>query len=110
MDKNLLISKVEELLKTNACEELKAAAKNYLDQVGKDGEDKALVDLYQEIEEDIIPVDGLIEFCKSEHAKKLFGEETADKFYKHGLELKKEGALYCDCPACAKAVEILELK
>ena len=42
-------------------------------------------------------------------AEKIFGEGVGD-FRKHAAELKASGAKYCDCGACAPALEILKHK
>ena len=62
-----------------------------------------------ELEEDIVTVDGLIAFARSEAGAKVFGAD-APNVAKHGEEIKAAGAKYCDCPACAAVEAILSKK
>ena len=55
-------------------------------------------------------VDGMLAFLPTDEAKVKFGEETANKFYEHAKELKTQGVVNCDCPACQAALAVLELK
>lgn len=103
--------KSQELIHADmCCQEAKDAAKAWLDAVGTEKEAEATKSYIAELEEDIIPVDGLINFFSTEDAIKRFGEETANKVAAHGRELKAAGAKYCDCPACTIAATILEKK
>ena len=64
-----------------------------------------------EMEEDIIPIDGLIAFAESDAGAKVFGgPEKAKGAAEHGREIKAAGAKYCDCPACAAVEAILSKK
>lgn len=63
-----------------------------------------------ELEEDILPIDGLIGFAESEHGIKVFGADAAKNISEHAKKIKAAGEKYCDCPACAAAVAILEKK
>lgn len=64
-----------------------------------------------EMEEDIIPIDGLIAFAESDAGAKVFGgAEKAKGVAEHGREIKAAGAKYCDCPACAAVEAILSKK
>ena len=111
MDKQSLIEKIKAMATApSCCAKLKAVAKNYLDAVGTADEKIAAQNLIAEIENDIQTIDGLVEFAHSELAVKYFGVEGAKKFAAHADELKASGAKYCDCGACAPAVEILENK
>ena len=65
---------------------------------------------FAELEADIMPIDNLIAFAGSNDGIKLFGSETAKSILNHGKEIKKAGAKYCDCPACAAVAAILEKK
>ena len=57
-----------------------------------------------------MPIDDLIAFACSDTGKDIFGEETARNIADHAKEIKADGAEYCDCDACAAALEILEHK
>ena len=39
----------------------------------------------------------------------MFGEKGAADMLVHGKEIKANGALYCDCPACVYALEVKNL-
>ena len=111
MDKQTLIEKIKTMAAApSCCAKLKAAVQNYLDAVGTANEKVAAQNLIAEIEEDITTVDKLVPFAHSEQAKEIFGVEGAKKFAAHADELKASGAKYCDCGACAPAVEILQNK
>ena len=111
MDKQTLIDKLKELAASpSCCAPLKAAVAAYVDALGTDGEKTAAQNLIAEIENDITTVEDLVPFAHSETAVKIFGAEGAKKFAAHADELKASGAKYCDCGACAPAVEILANK
>jgi len=94
----------------SACKEIKEAAQNYLDAVGKEGEAEAAKAYVAELEADIMPIDGLIAFAESDMGAKVFGEEGAKNILIHAKEIKSNGAKYCDCPACAACEALLEKK
>lgn len=111
MTKETLQEKIKSMTAApSCCAELKAAVKNYFDALGTADEKIAAQNLIAEIEADITPIDGLVAFTHSEHAKEIFGAEIAKKFATHADELKASGAKYCDCGACAPALEILANK
>ena len=111
MTKETLIEKAKDMAAApSCCAGLKAAVKSYLDAVGTADEKVAAQNLIAEIEADITPIDGLVAFAHSEHAKEIFGAEGAKKFAAHADELKASGAKYCDCKACTPAREILDNK
>lgn len=95
----------------SVCPEAKQAAKDWLAAVGTANEAEQTKKYVAELEEDIIPIDGLISFAKSDEAKKIFGgEEGAKKVEAHAEKIKAEGAVYCDCPACSAVAAILAKK
>jgi hypothetical protein len=109
--KDYVVGKVNELMNASTCcKEAKDAAKNWLDAIGTDKESEASKNLIAEIEEDIMPIDGLIAFAGSEAGAQVFGEETAKNVRSHAEEIKASGAKYCDCAACAACEAILEKK
>lgn len=89
---------------------LKAACESWLAAAGTEKEAEETKKLIAELEEDIIPVDGLIAFAASEAGVQVFGKEMAANIEAHGKELKAQGAKYCDCPACSAVAAILEKK
>ena len=103
--------KVEQLVVLpGCCAELKAAAQNWLDTYGDTNANQAASAAFiKELEEDILPVDDCIAFLGSDHAKQLFGDK-AEGMLAHMKQIKAEGAVHCDCPACSLASEILEKK
>lgn len=109
--KNEVIEKVKELIDApSCCAEAKAAAQNWLDAIGTDEEAVLAEKLIAELEQDIMPIDGLLAFSGSEKAAQVFGAEMAAQVHAHAKELKDAGAAYCDCPACAAVAAILEKK
>lgn len=110
MDKQALIEKIETMAAApSCCPELTAAIQSYLDALGKHNEKIAAQNLIAEIEEDITTIDNLVAFAHSDRAKEIFGEAQKG-FAAHADELKASGAKYCDCGACAPALEILNNK
>ena len=104
-------AKVKELIGAySCCAEAKAAGQAWLDAAGTDQEAEKTKALIAELEEDIIPIDGLIAFAGSEGGAKVFGAEKAKEVEAHAKEIKAAGARYCDCPACAAVAAILEKK
>ena len=110
MDKQTLIEKIKAMAAApSCCAGLKAAAAAYLNAVGTADEKVAAKNLLAEIEADITPIDNLVAFAHSDRAKEIFGDAQKN-FADHADELKASGAKYCDCGACAPAVEILQSK
>ena len=94
----------------SACKEIKEAAQNYLDAVGKEGEAEAAKAYVAEMEADIMPIDGLIAFAESDMGAKVFGTDGAKNVLIHAKERKEAGEKYCDCPACAACEALLNKK
>lgn len=106
-----MTEKVKELMAApSCCAEAKAACESWLAAAGTEKEAEETKKLIAEIEEDIIPIDGLIAFAGSEAGEKVFGKETAEKIEAHAKEIKAQGAKYCDCLACSAVAAILEKK
>lgn len=111
MDKQTLIEKLKAMAAApSCCAELKQATQAYFDAIGTADEKIAAQNLIAEIEADITTVDNLVPFAHSELAVQIFGVDGQKKFAAHADELKASGAKYCDCGACAPAVEILASK
>ena len=100
---DVIKEKVQDMI-TYGCTELKEAGQAWLDSAGTEQEATATQRLLSEIEDDLTPIDGLIDFAGSEHAKELFGEKGAADMLSHAKEIKAQGAVYCDCPACTAAM------
>jgi len=104
MEKQILNEVIEEtkkLIAAPSCsQEAKDAANAWLDAVGTDNEEAETKKYIAELEEDIMPIDGLIGFAGSEAGAAVFGAEKAK-------EVKAAGGKYCDCPACTACEVIL---
>ena len=94
----------------SACKEIKEAAQNYLDAVGKEGEAEAAKAYVAELEADIMPIDGMIAFAESDMGAKVFGADGVKNVLIHAKERKEAGEKYCDCPACAACEALLNKK
>lgn len=98
--------KVQEMIAAySCCAELKAAGQAWLDVEGTDQEKSATENLLAEIEADVMPIDGLIAFAGSEAGAKVFGDRAA-AILDHAKEVKANGGMYCDCPACTAALAV----
>lgn len=111
MTKKELVELAKKMISApSCCFELKEIGQAWIDSVGKSDEKVKAEMLIAEIQEDITEIDNLVAFAHSPHAVEIFGEEGQKKFAAHADELKASGAKYCDCGACAPALEILENK
>ena len=114
MDQNVLhevTEKTKALLEApTCCATAKEAAQRWLEAVGTAAEKQETARYIAELEADIMPIDQLIGFAKSEKGAAYFGAETADSIAAHAEETKAAGAVYCDCPACSLVEEILRKK
>lgn len=106
-----VVEKTKELMNAASCsKEAKAAAQAWLDAVGTEKEAEQTRAYIEELEADIMPIDGLIGFAGSDAGAKCFGEDVAKGILAHAEEIKAAGAKYCDCAACKAVEEILEKK
>lgn len=87
------------------CAEAKQAAQTWLASDKSKEHTKAYMEALKEV---IVTVDELIAFAESKEGMAYFGADVAKDVALHGLQLKQEGAVYCDCPACAKVEAILQ--
>lgn len=94
----------------SACKEIKDAAQNYLNAVGTEKESEVAKAYVDELEADIMPIDGLIAFAESDMGAKVFGEEGVKNILIHAKDRKAAGEKYCDCPACAACEALLNKK
>lgn len=92
------------------CDEAKTAGKEWLDAVGTDKQTEQTEKFIKELEEDMLPIDMLIDFAESEHGAEVFGADVAKSVAEHGKDIKNKGAKYCDCEACSAVGAILEKK
>lgn len=106
-----VIEKTHSLMNAPSCSsETKAAAQSWLDAIGTEKEAEETKKYLAELEADIMPIDNLIAFAGSENGIGHFGAERAQNITAHAEEIKRGGAEYCDCPACAAVAEILAKK
>ncbi|WP_312425912.1 molecular chaperone Hsp90 [Lacrimispora sp.] len=114
MDKevlNYVVEKTNELISASSCSsEAKAAAQTWLDSIGTEKEAAETKKYMDELEADIMPIDGLIGFAESDAGFQVFGADLSKNIAAHAKEIKSGGAKYCDCPACASAAAILDKK
>ncbi len=110
MEKTIQELTADLLAAPSACKEIKEAAQNYLDAVGKEGEAEAAKAYVAELEADIMPIDGLIAFAESDMGAKVFGADGVKNVLIHAKERKEAGEKYCDCPACAACEALLNKK
>lgn len=110
MEKTIQELTADLLAAPSACKEIKEAAQNYLDAVGKEGEAEAAKAYVAELEADIMPIDGLIAFAESDMGTKVFGADGVKNVLIHAKERKEAGEKYCDCPACAACEALLNKK
>ena len=105
-----VVENTRELIQAPTCsQEAKDAAQSWLDAVGTEREAEETKKYIAELEEDIVTVDGLIAFAESEAGAAVFGD-NAPNVAEHGRQIKAQGAVYCDCPACAVVEAILAKK
>ena len=105
-----VVAKAKELIAAPSCSaEAKEAAQAWIAAVGTDKQAEETKKFIAEMEEDIIPIDGLIAFAGSDMGAKVFGD-AAKGVLAHAEEIKAAGAKYCDCPACAACEAILAKK
>lgn len=94
----------------SCCPEAMAAAQAWLDAVGTDSEQAETKKYLAELGEDVTTIDDLIAFASSKAAAAHFGEAAAKGLLEHAQQIKADGAKFCDCPACAAALAILDKK
>ncbi|MCM1114264.1 MAG: molecular chaperone Hsp90 [Clostridium sp.] len=105
-----ITEKTHEMLSVDCCcQEARDAADMWLNAVETDNEIQVVKDYIAELEDDLLPIDDLINFAKSERGAEIFGENQADEIT-HAEKLKADGIKYCDCPACKAAQDIIAKK
>ena len=87
--KDFTVQKVKEFMSVPyCCAEAKEAGQAFLDALGTEQEAEKAKALIAELELDIMPVDQLIGFAKSEAGAQVFGAENAKNVAAHGEEIK----------------------
>ena len=101
-----MIEKTHDLLKAStACEEVREAAQRWLESDKEEVDTKHYLEV---LKENIVTIDELLALASSQKGIEYFGAETAANIKHHGEKIKVQGALYCDCPACAAVEAILK--
>lgn len=108
---NYVVEKTHELMSASSCcSDARIAAQNWLNAIGSEEEAAETKKYINELEAVVTPIDSLIGFAESDHGIQVFGADTAKIIATHAKEIKSHGEKYCDCPACAAAVAILDKK
>ena len=109
MDKVTIKAKVEAMVSApSCCSELKEAGERYLKAIGTSEEKVEGKKLLEEIKADVCTIDQVIELFTSAKGEEMFGKEKASAIAAHAKEVKANGGVYCDCPACAPGKELMD--
>ncbi len=109
MDKKELTQIVKDMIAApSCCQELKDAGQKWLDAVDADAKKAAAAALLLELREDILTIEQVIEFVESPQGAQIFGAGKAKVIAEHAHEVKAKGGKWCDCPACAAGLKILD--
>lgn len=109
MTKDELKQVVQEMIAApSCCQELKAAGQKWLNVIGTADEKTAASELLQEVRGDVCTVAHTIEFFESPLAAQIFGVDQAKAMAAHAHEIQNNGAKWCDCPACAAGLKVIE--
>ena len=104
-----MIELVENMMAAETCcRDAAEAGKNWIESVGTDHQNAEAEKLIKELEEDIMPIDGVIAFMQSEKAMQMLGKDKAAGIEAHAEAVKQAGGKYCDCQACSTANAILK--
>lgn len=111
MAKEEILEKVRALKDSKSCYEgLRKICEDYLHAVGTDKEKEAADILKKELKEDVIDIDGCIDFLDSKEGAAMLGKNMADKMTAKAKEAKEKGVIYCICPACTMGGWLLDHK
>ena len=110
MNKELLISKVKELIAAQSCyPELKTVAENYLKSVGTADEEKNFRELLEGAKNCKSGIDECIGFLKTDFAKQIYGDALPEVL-KSAENAKAKGEDTCICGACQACKAIIDMK
>lgn len=109
-NQDIIIEKTKALLNVRCYDGLKTAANEWLESIGSTEEKKASETYVAVLEDSITDIDTVINFFSSDMGKEKFGSEKASQIATHAKEIKAKGAVWCDCPACSAAREVLRYK
>lgn len=108
-NQNVIEEKTNELLSGYCYEGLREAALNWQKSLGTEGENEASMAYISMLKESIMPIDEVIDLFAQPFMADTFGPEKAKAIHDHAVEVKANGGVFCDCPACTKAQEILSV-
>ena len=91
-------------------ETVKEFAQSWINAEGKPEQEELTKKLVSIAEQNIALIDETIGFAGSELAVQILGKEGATNLLQHAKEIKAQGAEFCDCPGCAAAKHIIDLK
>jgi len=104
-DVQFITEKTDALMKApSVCAAVKEAAEKWL---ASDKGKEANAAYKAVLEQNIMPIDKLIEFSDSMNGVEVFGADNAKRINLHAKDLQKAGIKFCDCPACTPAQEII---
>ncbi len=109
-NQDIINEKTKELLNTHCYAGLKTVANEWLEAVGKEGEKEAGKKYVEVLEDSIVDIDTVINLFSSEMGIEKFGAEMVSQIASHAKDIKAKGAVWCDCPACTAAMEVLKYK
>ena len=107
--RDYIVAKTKEMMAVDyCCAEARAAGEAFLKVAGTAEEDVQIKAYVAELKEDVLSLDDLIAFAKSDRAVAYCGEEDAKQMLAHAEESKAAGAKFCDCEACSAALAIID--
>lgn len=109
-NQSIIIENTKELLNLHCYEGLKTAANEWIESIGTDEEKKASEKYVAVLEDSIVDIDTVINVFTSDMGIEKFGSEKASQISSHAKEIKANGAIWCDCPACTAAMAVLKYK
>ena len=89
---------------------LKEFGQSWINAEGKPEQEELTKQLVSVAEQNIALIDETISFAGSELATQILGTEGAANLLQHAKDIKAQGAEFCDCPGCAAAKHIIDLK
>lgn len=100
---NETIKLAQDLLTVYVCPEVKEATEKFL----ASPDDMTAGTLAIALTDGIASIDEAIAFAQSDYCKEKFGEEAAKSILEETTKAKKNGAKYCGCDGCQKALALL---
>ena len=109
MTKAELAEKVKDLTNAPSCyPALKALAEEWLKTQDTAEKKTISAKLIAELEEDVQTAEDTLSFFESDFGREKVGAEFADRMAAHFKETIAAGGKWCDCPACACCVKIID--